>query len=221
MASKGGCQTVHVYASFDPFPAAKGAATHIAAFLHALAPARGPWTLLTVEPSPDSRAVLPLPANVDHVPLASPGKTLIDRVLAFRRELLRWWGPRRAQVARVACGALAQAPEQGLELAVGGRGGLPEAVGLALGLRVREGALEELRHGGVERLALQRCPVVRGARARRRCAVPDLRGPAHKPRRTAPELGLHGLLLALLHPAVPDGRLARLQHAPARRQPGV
>jgi glycosyltransferase involved in cell wall biosynthesis len=92
---------MHVYASFDPFPAAKGAATHIAAFLHALAPVRGPWTLLTVEPSPTSRAVLPLPVNVEHVPLASPGKTLIDRVMAFRRNLLAWWGARRVEVAHV------------------------------------------------------------------------------------------------------------------------
>ena len=90
-----------VYASFDPFPAPKGAATHIEAFVSRLAEAYGPWHLLTVAPSPGTVAGHALPSSVTHVALPTPGGTLIERVLAFRRELLRWWGGRRAEVVHV------------------------------------------------------------------------------------------------------------------------
>jgi len=92
---------VRVYASFDPFPAPKGAATHIEAFVSRLALAQGPWELLTVAPSPGTVAGHALPPTVTHLALPTPGRSVIERVLAFRRELLRWWDGRQAEVAHV------------------------------------------------------------------------------------------------------------------------
>jgi glycosyltransferase involved in cell wall biosynthesis len=93
---------MRVYASFDPFPAPKGAATHIAAFVGALARAYGAFELVTVTPSDDTRASPPaLPSCVQHRPLPVPGRTLIDRVMSFREGMLRWWRGRRAELVHV------------------------------------------------------------------------------------------------------------------------
>ena len=70
-----------VYASLDPFPAPKGAATHIAAFAATLGRAYGPLTLVTVAPGGDlaERASDPLLGeDVTHVTLDAPGRTFID-----------------------------------------------------------------------------------------------------------------------------------------------
>lgn len=89
-----------VYASFDPFPAPKGAAVHIARAAAALTRVASGVTLVTLPPVPgwEERA---RPPACEHVALAAPGRTLIDRVLAFRRALLRWWGDRRVDVLHV------------------------------------------------------------------------------------------------------------------------
>ena len=83
---------MRVYASFDAFPSPKGAATHIAAFARGLGRAFGPLELLTVEPGPSGplhrQALGPA---VRHTPLGAPGKTLIDRALAYRANIAAWW----------------------------------------------------------------------------------------------------------------------------------
>ncbi|MGE0709077.1 MAG: glycosyltransferase family 4 protein [Planctomycetota bacterium] len=91
-----------VYASFDAFPAPKGAATHLAAFAEALGRARPPLQLVTVEAGPGAAAhAVDLGPGVVHVPLPAPGKDLIERVLAFREGLRRFFAGRRADLVHV------------------------------------------------------------------------------------------------------------------------
>ena len=94
-----------VYAAFDPFPAPKGAATHIAAFARALGdglgPRHGALDLVTVAPPGSAFAAPDLGPWVRHHPLAVRGPTVIDRALCFRRALREWWGERRAALVHV------------------------------------------------------------------------------------------------------------------------
>lgn len=95
---------MNVYASLDPFPAPKGAATHIAAFMAALAAAYGEWTLVTVRSSEDLAAQdtnFPLSESVAHVPLPVTGRTFLDRAMSFQTGLAAWWGERRVNVVHV------------------------------------------------------------------------------------------------------------------------
>lgn len=93
-----------VYLSFDPYPAPKGAAVHIDAFVDALAAEYGPLDLVTVPPVPVGREEMPTSAlrsaggAVRHFPLPASGANLIERVMHFRREVARWWGHRSPQV---------------------------------------------------------------------------------------------------------------------------
>jgi len=84
--------------SFDRVPSPKGAATHIVAFASALADAFGGIDLVTVgaaseraEEGPDFRA---LPASIRHTPLPVSGGNLIERVMAFRAGLRRFFDRR-------------------------------------------------------------------------------------------------------------------------------
>jgi glycosyltransferase involved in cell wall biosynthesis len=100
-----------VYASYDRFPAPKGAAVHIDAFTKALAAEFGPVDLVAVAGAGNDG--VELPGDVDASPSSTPasgvrvhplpavGGTLIERVLAFRRALRTWWGDRRPRVAHV------------------------------------------------------------------------------------------------------------------------
>lgn len=109
-----------VYATFDRFPAPKGAATHIRAFITALASEFDEVDLVTVAGPPETRGAAavgsphggtlnpfaadeaePLPPGVRHTQLPAPGATLIERVLAFRTQLRAWWSGRRPQIAHV------------------------------------------------------------------------------------------------------------------------
>ncbi|HWE96526.1 MAG TPA: glycosyltransferase family 4 protein [Tepidisphaeraceae bacterium] len=90
-----------VYVVFDRFPAPKGAAIHIAAFSRTLGEVFGPVELLTVadEPSQNqaSRAVPGMP-GVTHSPLPAPGKTVLDRAMAFRSHFAKWRRGRKFEV---------------------------------------------------------------------------------------------------------------------------
>lgn len=110
-----------IYASFDRFPAPKGAATHIRAFVDALSLQFDAVELVTVAASSahgfadpsngfadPARPVCPatatfhhLPATVQHTPLPALGATLIERVLHFREQLRAFWRNRRPDVAHV------------------------------------------------------------------------------------------------------------------------
>src|SRR5690349_12385104 len=87
-----------VYVVFDRFPAPKGAAVHIAAFARILGAAFGPVELITIGDDPallqagNSSAVLPAPLlpNITHTPLPAPGRTVIDRAMAFRSHFGAW-----------------------------------------------------------------------------------------------------------------------------------
>jgi glycosyltransferase involved in cell wall biosynthesis len=84
-----------VYVVFDRFPAPKGAAIHIAAFARALGAAFGPLELVTIGGSPADEEVpgairAPLPPGVLHTPLPAPGRTVIDRAMAFRSHFGVW-----------------------------------------------------------------------------------------------------------------------------------
>lgn len=98
-----------VYASFDRFPSAKGAATHIDAFARSLGNHFGHVDLLTVPPESmevandpktnqvhlqDADDVSPEPWHADgvtHHPLFAPGVNLFERVLSFRARCGHWW----------------------------------------------------------------------------------------------------------------------------------
>ena len=78
------------YICFDVVPAPKGAAIHIEAFARALATLPGTLDLVTVSPTGE---ILEHPTDwldVRHIALPAVGKTLIDRVLNFRRHLWQW-----------------------------------------------------------------------------------------------------------------------------------
>ncbi|RKH63919.1 glycosyltransferase family 4 protein [Corallococcus llansteffanensis] len=90
-----------VYASFDRFPAPKGAAVHIRAFVEALGAAFGPVDLVAIGDAPG----IPTPALSDAVtyhPLGARGKDLVAQALTFRAHLGAWWhGRPRAKVVHV------------------------------------------------------------------------------------------------------------------------
>lgn len=105
-----------VYATFDRFPAPKGAATHIRAFVSALTGMFDSVELVTVAGPPpvtgnvnqkmttsDPAAVVAPPClpGVVHTELPALGSTLVERVLNFRAHLRGWWGGRRPRVAHV------------------------------------------------------------------------------------------------------------------------
>ena len=95
-----------VYASFDRFPSAKGAATHIDAFIRALGSEFGDVHLLTV-PSEQQEITSRASANrfapcfsddvewsakgVMHHPMLSRGAHLFERVDCFRTHCRVWW----------------------------------------------------------------------------------------------------------------------------------
>lgn len=89
------------YISFDQVPAPKGAATHIEAFVRVLGQTFGQVTLVTVAPDPDGETVPQRWPGVDHITLPAVGKTLIDRVLDFRRRLWQWLQGQRFDVVQV------------------------------------------------------------------------------------------------------------------------
>jgi glycosyltransferase involved in cell wall biosynthesis len=79
-----------LYVSFDQVPAPKGAATHIQAFVQALAGRFGTLDLVTV-----GTGTMPTTASerwpgVIHHELPAVGRSLIDRVLCFQLFLERW-----------------------------------------------------------------------------------------------------------------------------------
>ncbi|MFH1747788.1 MAG: glycosyltransferase family 4 protein [Planctomycetota bacterium] len=95
-----------VYMAFDRFPAPKGAAVHIAAFVEALGQAFGETELLTVavdavgpgQIPPEPCQIVP---GVRHQPLPVWGPNIIERVLAFRAQLMAWWQSRWAEIVHV------------------------------------------------------------------------------------------------------------------------
>ncbi|NBD10175.1 MULTISPECIES: glycosyltransferase family 4 protein [Corallococcus] len=90
-----------VYASFDRFPAPKGAAVHIRAFVDALGAAFGPVDLVAIGDAPDAPAPA-LGPNVTYHPLGARGKDLVAQALTFRSHLGAWWqGRPRAKVVHV------------------------------------------------------------------------------------------------------------------------
>ncbi len=92
-----------VYASFDRFPAPKGAAVHIRAFVEALGGAFGRVDLLalrdgsTAGPAGDA-----LGEGITFHPLEARGPDLVAQALDFRAQLAAWWrGRARADVVHV------------------------------------------------------------------------------------------------------------------------
>lgn len=106
-----------IYAAFDRFPSPKGAATHIRAFVSALAREFPKVDLVTVAGPPEhndtsadasARNRVPgVPADELHPPgfqhteLPAEGASLIERVLMFRTHLRAWWKHRDPQIAHV------------------------------------------------------------------------------------------------------------------------
>src|SRR5262245_34553622 len=101
-----------VYAAFDRYPAPKGAATHIRAFVSALAAEFTPIDLVTVAgpaetAAPEANGSVtrqtgesPIP-GVRHTQLPAWGATLVERVLSFRTHLRAWWNDQRPRVAHI------------------------------------------------------------------------------------------------------------------------
>ena len=95
-------QAIH-YIAYDRFPAPKGAAVHIRAFVEALQDEYGGVRLSTVANTPGSsvqgngrlgeNSFLTSPSwqNVEHVPIQVSGKNLLHRVAGFRKSLLVDW----------------------------------------------------------------------------------------------------------------------------------
>src|SRR5258708_21874900 len=77
------------YVSFDTVPAPKGAATHIEAFARTLGDTLNGVELVTVALGAESSARVERWPGVFHTELPALGATLIDRVLCFRRFLMR------------------------------------------------------------------------------------------------------------------------------------
>src|SRR5579872_138695 len=82
------------YVSFDTVPAPKGAATHIEAFARALARGLGAVELVTVAAGNEASPRVERWPGVFHSELPAVGKSLIDRVLCFRRYLRHWFSGR-------------------------------------------------------------------------------------------------------------------------------
>lgn len=92
-----------MYASFDRFPAPKGAAVHIRAFTEALGAAFGGVDLLALrDVSTPGAGPLTLGAGVTYHPLEARGRDLVEQALSFRSHLAAWWRDRpRAKVVHV------------------------------------------------------------------------------------------------------------------------
>ncbi len=88
------------YLSFDVVPAYKGAAVHIESFVKPLAQAYGTVDLVTITANPAVQATVDWP-GVRHTVLPAVGKTLIDRVMCFRRYLKDWLQGRKFEVIHV------------------------------------------------------------------------------------------------------------------------
>lgn len=80
------------YLCFDVVPAPKGAAIHITAFTQALAQWGGSVQLVSVSPTPEIIHTRQQWPGVVHTALPANGKTLIDRVVCFRQQLIQWLG---------------------------------------------------------------------------------------------------------------------------------
>ncbi|WP_163991218.1 glycosyltransferase family 4 protein [Pyxidicoccus caerfyrddinensis] len=92
-----------VYASFDRFPAPKGAAVHIRAFVEALGAAFGGVDLLALrDASTASTDPHALAEGVTYHPLEARGRDLVEQALSFRSHLAAWWrGRPKAAVVHV------------------------------------------------------------------------------------------------------------------------
>lgn len=93
-----------VYLAFDRFPAPKGAAIHIAAFIEALSDAYSDVDLVTVSDSlsiVENDLHLPNGRTVRHTQLPAVGPSLVERVLSFRTHLRAWWNDRRPGAVHV------------------------------------------------------------------------------------------------------------------------
>ncbi|MFP2903821.1 glycosyltransferase family 4 protein [Pyxidicoccus sp. 3LFB2] len=103
MASPTPSGTGIVYASFDRFPAPKGAAVHIRAFAEALGTAFGGVDLLALRDGVTaSTGPLTLSEGVTYHPLEARGRDLVEQALSFRSHLAAWWhGRPRAAVVHV------------------------------------------------------------------------------------------------------------------------
>lgn len=88
------------YLSFDVVPSHKGAAIHIESFVRALTRTTGTVDLVTVSPTTDAHITVDWP-QVTHTVLPAVGKTLLDRVLDFRRHLQLWLQDRQFDVIHV------------------------------------------------------------------------------------------------------------------------
>lgn len=88
------------YLSFDVVPSHKGAAIHIESFVRALTQTTGTVDLVTVSPTTDAHITVDWP-QVTHTVLPAVGKTLLDRVLDFRRHLQLWLQDRQFDVIHV------------------------------------------------------------------------------------------------------------------------
>ena len=87
------------YLSFDVVPSHKGAAVHIESFVRSLAAQYGHVELVTVAAGADAPTVnWP---HVTHTILPAVGKTLIDRVIHFRKHLHQWLQGKRFEVIQV------------------------------------------------------------------------------------------------------------------------
>ncbi|MGF1603363.1 MAG: glycosyltransferase family 4 protein [Thermosynechococcaceae cyanobacterium] len=89
------------YISFDIVPAPKGAAVHIEAFAKVIATQCGPLHLISVSPTADPISTLERWPQVHHTALPALGKTLLDRVLSFRRQLNQWLEGQRFRAIQV------------------------------------------------------------------------------------------------------------------------
>ena len=92
------------YVSFDRFPAPKGAAVHIDAFVSGLASRFDDVDLVTVASTlkpPTGSIIQRGEHSFRHTELPASGSSLVERVLCFRTHLRSWWGRRRYDVAHV------------------------------------------------------------------------------------------------------------------------
>jgi len=91
------------YLSFDVVPSHKGAAVHIESFVRSLAnryaAPNQPIELVTVAAAPNAPTVSW--PNVNHTVLPAVGKTLIDRVIHFRKHLHSWLQGKRFETIQV------------------------------------------------------------------------------------------------------------------------
>lgn len=90
------------YVSYDRFPAPKGAAVHIEAFASALADRYGAVRLITLANPDVAESTLERSHHrIAHTPLHVSGRSLVDRVIDFRRQLRDVWPARRPRVVHI------------------------------------------------------------------------------------------------------------------------